>query len=83
LEPKPGVPPSSGHLAEVLGRLRVQPAKLIMRAAYQDRQSAEWLHRQTGLPLVELPFTVGGTEGAKDLYGLFDDSIARLLAAVR
>lgn len=83
LEPKPGVPPSSGYLAEVLERLRTQPAKLVVRAAYQDRQAAEWLHRQTGLPLVELPFTVGGTEGAQDLYGLFDDSIARLLQAVQ
>jgi len=27
-----------------------------------------------------LPFSVGGTEGAKDLFGLFDDTIARLLA---
>jgi zinc/manganese transport system substrate-binding protein len=29
---------------------------------------------------VELPYTVGGTPGAKDLFGLFDDSIARLKA---
>jgi zinc/manganese transport system substrate-binding protein len=26
-----------------------------------------------------LPFTVGGDDAAKDLYGLFDDTIARLL----
>ena len=25
-----------------------------------------------------LPFTVGGTERAKDLFGLFDDTIDRL-----
>jgi len=30
---------------------------------------------------VKLPFTVGGTDGAKDLFGLFDDTVARLLAA--
>lgn len=83
LEPRPGVPPSSGYLAEVLEGLKAQPAKLVLRAAYQDRQAAEWLHRQTGLPLVELPFTVGGTDGAQDLYGLFDDSLARLLQAVQ
>ena len=83
LEPKPGVPPSSGYLAGVLERLNTQPAKLVLRAAYQDRQAAEWLHRQTGLPLVELPFTVGGTDGAQDLYGLFDDSLARLMQAIQ
>lgn len=83
LEPKPGVPPSGGYLAEVLATLRARPAKLVIRAAYQDTQAADWLHAQTGLPVVELPFTVGGTDGARDLYGLFDDTLARLLKAVR
>lgn len=83
LEPKPGVPPSSGYLAEVLATLRANPAKLVIRAAYQDTQAADWLHAQTNLPVVELPFTVGGSEGAKDLYGVFDDTLARLLKAVQ
>jgi hypothetical protein len=30
---------------------------------------------------VVLPFTVGGNDAAKDLTGLFDDMLARLLAA--
>jgi zinc/manganese transport system substrate-binding protein len=30
---------------------------------------------------VQLPFTVGGSDKAKDLFGLFDDTLARLLAA--
>ena len=30
---------------------------------------------------MKLPFTVGGSDGAKDLFGLFDDTLARLLAA--
>jgi zinc/manganese transport system substrate-binding protein len=32
---------------------------------------------------VVLPYTIGGTERAKDLYGLFDDTIERLLKAVK
>ena len=35
------------------------------------------------IPVVTLPFTVGGTEKAKDLYGLFDDTLARLLAVAK
>lgn len=30
--------------------------------------------------MVPLPFTVGGTDKAKDLFGPFDDTIERLLA---
>ena len=33
------------------------------------------------IPAVKLPFTVGGTDAAGDLFGLFDDTVARLLAA--
>jgi len=30
-----------------------------------------------------LLFTVGGSDGAKDLFGLFDDTLARLLAVLK
>ena len=35
--------------------------------------------RQANIPVVMVPFTVGGTDAAKDLFGLFDDTIQRLL----
>jgi zinc/manganese transport system substrate-binding protein len=35
------------------------------------------------VPVVLLPFSVGGTPEAKDLFGLFDDTLRRLLAAVK
>ena len=37
----------------------------------------------TGMSAVLLPFTVGGTDGAKNLFGLYDDTINRLLAAIK
>ncbi len=83
LEPKPGLPPTAGHLAALKARLAVQPARLIIHAAYMDPQPARWLSRHAGIPEVTLPFTVGGTPAAKDLYGLFDDTIARLLGALK
>jgi zinc/manganese transport system substrate-binding protein len=32
---------------------------------------------------VTLPFSVGGTPAAKDLFGLFDETLERLLAAAK
>jgi zinc/manganese transport system substrate-binding protein len=81
LEPKPGVEPSSGHLNEVLAQLQRQPARMILRAAYNDGRGSEWLAQRSKLPVVVLPFTVGGSDAAKDLFGLFDDTVARLLKA--
>ena len=81
LEPKPGVEPSGAHLAQLAGRLKQTPARVVIRAAYQDARPADWLAAQTGTPLAVLPFTVGGSEAAKDLVGLYDDTLRRLLDA--
>ena len=81
LEPKPGVEPTASHLQEVLASLKNVPARMTLYAAYQDPKPSEWLSRNAGVAAVKIPFTVGGTEGAKDLFGLFDDTVARLLVA--
>ena len=83
LEPKPGVEPAVGHLAEVAAQLKTTPARAVVRAAYQNPRPAEWLAEHAGIPVVVLPFTVGGSERARDLFGLFDDSLEQLLKAVR
>jgi zinc/manganese transport system substrate-binding protein len=78
IEPKPGIPPSAGHLSALVVRLQAEPADAVIRTAYQDPKAAGWLSEKTKIPVVELPYTVGGTPAAKDLFGLFDDTIARL-----
>ena len=83
LEPKPGIEPSAAHLSALLAQLQARPAKMVLRGAYQDARASEWISERAKLPAVMLPYTVGGSERAKDLFGLFDDSIARLLAAVK
>ena len=79
LEPKPGVEPSVGHLAEVAAQLKITPARAVLRAAYQNPRPSQWLSEHAGIPMVVLPFTVGGSVRAKDLFGLFDDTLDQLL----
>ncbi len=83
LEPKPGIPASSTYLSRVLAELHTQPARMVIRASYQEARPSEWLSQQTGIPAVELPYTVGGNAAAQDLFGLFDDTLQRLLEAAR
>ncbi|HKJ08119.1 MAG TPA: zinc ABC transporter substrate-binding protein [Gammaproteobacteria bacterium] len=83
LEPKPGVPPSGAHLARLLQTLKTRPAKMVIRAAYQDPRPSRWLASHGNTVTVTLPFTVGGTPGAKDLFGLYEDTVQRLLRAGR
>jgi zinc/manganese transport system substrate-binding protein len=81
IEPKPGVPPSAGYLGELVMRLSAAPPKLILLNAYNDPKAAKWLSERVHAPPVVLPFSVGGSPGAKDLFGLFDDTIDKLLGA--
>ena len=52
-----------------------------MRTPYDSPRPGEWLAERTGMPLATLPFTVGGNERAQDLFGLFDDTLAKLKVA--
>ena len=83
LEPKPGVEPTGAHLSEVLAQLQRQPAKAVIRAAYSDGRGSAWLAERAKIPALVLPFTVGGSERAKDLFGLFDDTLQTLLSAIK
>jgi zinc/manganese transport system substrate-binding protein len=83
LEPKPGIPPSTAHLAELLEALKKSPARAVVRSAYNDPRAAEWLAERAKIPAVMVPYTVGGSDRAKDLFGLYDDTLARLLAVTK
>jgi len=83
IEPKPGIPPSAGYLADLVRTLSASPPRMILRSAYNDPKAATWLSERVHAPVVTLPFSVGGTPGAKDLFGLFDDTISRLNAALK
>jgi len=83
LEPKPGVEPTTAWLSEVLALLQRQPAKMVIRAAYQSDRPSQWIAERAKINAVALPFTVGGTPEARDLFGLYDDTIVRLLKGTK
>jgi zinc/manganese transport system substrate-binding protein len=83
LEPKPGVEPTVAHLSLVRDQAANSRPRMVIRAAYNSARPAEWLSAEARLPIVVLPFTVGGTPEAKDLTTLFDDTVARLLKALK
>ncbi|HZD52155.1 MAG TPA: zinc ABC transporter substrate-binding protein, partial [Woeseiaceae bacterium] len=83
LEPIPGLPPTAGHLSELVSRYADGGADAIIRAPFQDARASEWLKERTGIPAIVLPLTVGGSEGATNLFTFYGDMIDRLLEATR
>jgi zinc/manganese transport system substrate-binding protein len=79
LEPKPGVDPTTGHLTELLAQQKSKPAKVVVRASYNDPRAADWFGERARIPVVVLPFTVGGDSASKDLFSWYDDMIDLML----
>jgi zinc/manganese transport system substrate-binding protein len=83
LEAIPGLPPTAGHLSQLVSRFEQGGADFIIRSPYQDDRASFWLSERTGIPALEVPLTVGGTVRATDLFSWFDDIIDMLLGALQ
>lgn len=78
LEPKPGLAPTSGHLASLLTRAEQGDILAVVVASYQDERGAKWLGEKAHLPVLMLPMSVGGNDSSKDLFSLYDSVISLL-----
>ncbi len=78
LEPKPGIPPSASHLGNVYAQVNNQNIKAIICSPFESQNAAKWLSQKADIPVVVLPFTVGGSKDATDLKALFDVTLAQL-----
>ncbi|EDY87041.1 periplasmic solute binding protein [gamma proteobacterium HTCC5015] len=79
LEPKPGLPPTAGHLKHILQIAQKEKPIATLVAAYFNPRSAEWLEQRSGVPAVVLPYTVGGDEASSDLFSLYEQTLSILL----
>ncbi|HEV8679059.1 MAG TPA: zinc ABC transporter substrate-binding protein [Stellaceae bacterium] len=78
IQPKPGIPPGSQFLAQLIAEWPARGVRGVIYSAYEDPRGSEFVAQRIGVPAIMLPYTVGGTDRAKDLFGLFDDTVERL-----
>ena len=81
LEPKPGIPANSNHLKLLVDTAKKQDIQFIAFAPFEKAQPANWLSKQTDIPAIKLPYTVGND--VKDLFELYDTSINLMLQTNR
>lgn len=79
IEPRPGIPPSSEHLSQLIKIIKEKNIQKIFYAAHANPRAAQWLADQTGTQAIELPYTVGGNDKANNLFSLFDETLRLLL----
>jgi zinc/manganese transport system substrate-binding protein len=79
LEPKPGIPPTSRHIEDLIQANAPGSLYLVVTDPYHERKSAEGLAQKMSIPWAVLPQDVAAVPAAKDLVSLFDTMLASVL----
>ena len=81
VEPKPGIPPTAKHLAEVLQIIREKKVKVIIKEPFEETRTPKKIADETGAQVVTLSQSVGEPKEAKDYISLMEQNITSLEAA--
>lgn len=82
IEPKPGIPPTPSHVADLIKRMEYQDVQLIIAANYYPQKTPQIIAQQTGATFLTLPAMVGGQEGINSYFELFDALIGEITSAL-
>ncbi|MFN2377577.1 MAG: metal ABC transporter substrate-binding protein [Candidatus Binatia bacterium] len=86
LEPKPGIPPSTSHLRDIVERMKAGNVKALIASPYYDPRHAEMVAAATGAKVIELAHQTGGRDGADTWLSMVDYNVrttAKVLGEVR
>jgi zinc/manganese transport system substrate-binding protein len=83
MEPRPGTPPPSSHLADLVTLGRKDGIKGCVVENYYDSKSDELVARLIGGTVVKIPGDVGGDPAATSYQAWIDLLVQRITAAVR
>jgi ABC-type Zn uptake system ZnuABC Zn-binding protein ZnuA len=82
LEPKPGIPPSPGHVLEVINTMKSEKVEIILMEPFYSRTDADAVAEKTGAKVVVAATAVNGQEGADSYIAMIDNIVARLGSAL-
>jgi zinc/manganese transport system substrate-binding protein len=78
VEPKPGIPPSAGHVEKLIEILKREKPHAILATPYNGEKEVRFLSQKTGVKYLVVPHDVGVNAEAKDWFALIDQVLASL-----
>jgi zinc/manganese transport system substrate-binding protein len=78
IEPKPGIPPSAGHIGKLIEMIRKTKPDGILSLSYYGQKEVNFLSQKTGVKSIIVPHDVGETEKVKDWFSLMDQVLKSL-----
>jgi len=82
VEPRPGIPPSPAHVLDLIGAMKEQHVKLLLVEPYFDLKTPNAIARETGAEVLVLAPSVGGADGVKTYFDLFDHDLDLIVNAL-
>lgn len=83
LEPKPGIPPTPKHMAELVQTMKDKGVKIIIKESYQESRTPKKVAEETGATVLTLAQEVGETEEASDYSSMIEYDIRQLEGAIK
>jgi hypothetical protein len=81
VEPKPGLPPTARHVAELIDQIRSEDLRVLLSANYFEERKPALIAERTGITSVVVPLSVGGEDGVDTYFDLVDLWVSRLTSA--
>ncbi len=83
LEPKPGIPPSPGHVLKVIEEVKSRHIRAMLMEPFYERKAPDLIAEKTGLKVLVCTNAVGGDEAAKDYFSMIGNVVDSLAAALK
>lgn len=83
LEPKPGVPPTTKHLADVVALVKSERVRIVLASAYYDPRHARFVADETGAKVLEMANQAGARPGTDDYLAFIDYDVRQVAEGLR
>jgi len=78
IEPLPGIPPTTKHIADVEKLIQRERVKFIFQDVYNPQDASSYLSKRLNVKLLVLPHDVGAVKEADNVFSVFDEIIRRI-----
>ncbi len=78
IEPLPGIPPTTKHIAEVEKLIQREGIKFILQDVYNPQDASVYLSKKLNVKLIIMPHDVGSIKEADNVFSMFDEIVRRL-----
>jgi zinc/manganese transport system substrate-binding protein len=78
IEPLPGIPPTTKHIADVEQLISQDHVKFILQDVYNPQDASAYLSKRLNVRMIVLPHDVGAVKEADSVFNGFEEIVRRL-----